>query len=70
MSEEFKFGSLLVLCVTGFLITAAFIVPGYQVIQSCLQDNNSPDKQILCERVIQQQFPLKTEYPNDEKSAR
>lgn len=56
-------------CGSAILIIAMAIVPGCQAVDTCLR-NTDPAKAVMCERVIQHRFPLPTEYPNDEKSAR
>lgn len=64
----------LVLCFFGALATivitlSLLFVPGCVAVDTCLK-NTDPAKAVLCERIIQQQYPIKTEYPNDEKTAR
>ncbi len=58
-------------CLTVLLSVAMFVTPGCDAVKQCLSDKSpSAATELLCERIVQQQYPLKTEYPNDEATAR
>lgn len=56
-------------CGTVLLFTMLLIAPSCTAVDTCLKNTDST-KAVMCERVIQNRFPLSTEYPNDEKSSR
>lgn len=61
--------SFVVGCLSVLFISAMLFTPGCEAVRTCL-NNTDPSKNVLCERVIQNQFPLRYEYPNDEKTAK